>query len=446
MRIFLMSIAFLVGPQLMAQKPYVIDGEPVEFMQDGGWCWYEDPRAIVHHGKLITGAISGISGDIKVAVYDLKANKNLGTVVLDKNFEVDDHNSPVFYARPDGSLVAVWAMHGKEKYHYYSLSDSRDYLKWSERKVYEHDLDIPEGRKWGGVTYMNLYTIKKQKTLYNFFRDGRNSNPTFISSVDNGATWGNRTHFIEDEIQGKQRPYVRYTQLDKNKIGASFTDGHPRNYGNSIYYAAFDGTSFYKADGTKIKDLSEGPLKTSETDKLYVGAETMKKPEGYGSIPNAAWTCDMENDPKGNPFVAYTVYQSPDDIRFRLANWTGSSWNDREIAYGGPGLYSREDSYSGLMALDPDDPTKLFISTQVNPTTGKMNAQKHEIYMGQIADSDHTETIKWQQVTKGSVYKNIRPVMVSGEGYKVVLWLAGGPWKHFQNYESNVVGYILERP
>ena len=445
-RLILLALLLLTQLVSNSQSAYPkMDEEIKTFMKDGGWCWYESPRAIIHNGKLIIGAISGVSGDIRVGVFDLKTNKNLGVSILDKNFEIDDHNSPVFHVRPDGSLVAVWAKHGHEQYHYYSISEPNNYLKWGEKQVFDHGFEIPEGNRWMGVTYMNLYSIKKKKLLYNFFRDGHNRNPTFITSTNEGDTWGNRTHFIEDEVPGRNRPYVRYMQKNKDLIGVSFTDAHPANYGNSIYYADFDGTSFYNAKGKKIKDLSEGPLKTSEADKIYTGSETKEKSKDSGSVPNAAWTCDLGKDKKERPFIGYTLYVKENDIRFRLANWNGKKWIDREIAYAGPGLYPGQSSYSGLMALDNDNPKNVFISSAVDPNTGKVKNKKHEIYFGKVKNKDETSKIKWEQITYDSKHKNIRPIIITGEGYKVLLWLAG-PWHSFLNYQSDIIGYVLEKP
>lgn len=446
--LFTLIIATISLLQSCDKSPYKIEGEAIKFMEDGGWCWYEDPRSIIHNDHLIIGGISGQSGDIRVGVYDLKNNKKLGVAVLHKGFEVDDHNSPVFYARPDGSLLAFWAMHGKENKHYYSISDTKDYLKWSEKKIYTHDFELPEGNRWGGVTYMNLYHIKDQGLLYNFFRDGPTYNPTFFTSADDGDTWSKEsTHFIADEVKGRNRPYARYTQINDNRVGVSFTDGHPRNYGNSLYYAEFDGTSFYNADGSKIKDLSAGALRTGEAEKIYKGSEVYQtKPEGYGSVPNASWTCAITADKKGHPHIGYTLYNSNDDNRFRLNTWDGKTWNDREIAYAGQCLYTREASYTGLMAIDPENAENIVIASDVNPSTGEKLDSKHEIYMAKVKTDDSTESIDWEQLTFDSQYKNIRPIIVSGEGYKVLLWLGGKPWRHFQDYESDVMGYILERP
>ena len=71
------------------------------FMQGSGYCWFEDPRVIVNENKLIIGAVQGNgTGAAHVGVYDLTTNKSLGTALMQDQFDKDDHNSPVFYARP----------------------------------------------------------------------------------------------------------------------------------------------------------------------------------------------------------------------------------------------------------------------------------------------------------------------------------------------------------
>ncbi|MCL7762549.1 glycoside hydrolase family 88 protein [Polaribacter sp. Z014] len=409
----------------------------ITFMKDGGWCWYQDPRAIINNGKLVIGSVSGQSGDVKVSVYDLDKKEDKGTIVLDKNFQVDDHDTPAFYARPDGSILSVWAKHASENKHYYSISSPENYLEWGEKQTFTHEY---EGR--GGVTYMNLHYLENEKTLYNFFRDGPSFNPSYITSKDQGKTWGNRTHFIADDVAGRQRPYARYIQKDKNTVGISFTDGHPRAYGNSLYYAEFRDGTFYNVDGTKIKVANEEPLRTPEAEKIYVGSETKVKPKGFESVPNSAWTCAMGKDANNNPHIGYTLYLNNEDHRFRIALWNGTKWIDKEIAYAGKCLYTMESSYTGLMAFDPEDPTRVYISTDVNPSTGEYINNIHEIYTAKIDVNDDISTIKWEAITANSEYRNIRPMVVSNEGKKVLIWLSG-PWKSFVNYKPDVKGIIL---
>lgn len=417
-----------------------VDSPIITFMPDGGWCWYQDPRALIHHGKLILAGLSGRSGDVKISVYDLEAGKNLGTVVLHEKFERDDHDVPALYARPDGSILAMYAKHAKENVHYYRISDPEDYMKWGPEQRFVHDF-----KHQTGVTYMNLYYMKDQGLLYNFFRDGPTFNPSFMTSADHGDTWGNRTHFIADGLGGRNRPYARYLQRDANTVGVSFTEGHPRNYGNSLYYADFRNGAFYKVDGTKIKDLAAGPLLPSDAEKIYLGAETWEKPKGSESVPNSAWTCAAAIDSHGFPHLGYTVYLSDSDHRFRLATWNGTTWDDREIAHAGKCLYQKESSYTGLMAFDPESPERIVISSDVDPTNGKNSGGVHEIYAADVGLKGSVTTIQWSPLTAGSRHRQIRPIFVAAEGYKVLLWLSG-PWNTYIDYQSDAVGMILDRP
>ena len=410
------------------------------FQTNGGWCWYQDPRVIINNGKLIVGGIDGISGNVRASIFDLETKKLDGEVDLHKNFQRDDHDAPVFYVREDGSLLSMWAKHGDDKIHRIKIADKDNYLKWSDLIEFRHEYNDNRG-----VTYMNLYYVKNQNLLYNFFRDGLNFNPSFITSKDNGFTWENRTHFISNDIRGRQRPYARYNQIDENTVGVSYTDGHPRQYGNSLYYVEFKDGAYYKVDGTKIKDIKDGVLGTSEGEKLYKGSESYDKPKGCESVPNSAWSCATGKDSKGHPHLGYTLYLSNNDHRYRIVSWDGEKWNDREIAYAGTCLYTRESSYTGLMAFDPEDPTNVYISTDVDPTTGESTGGVHEIYGAKIEATDDISTIKWKAITKNSTLRNIRPIVVAKDGYKVLLWLHGA-WDTYTHYSVNAVGEILQSP
>lgn len=423
-------------------KHYPIDKvtKHTTFMEDGGWCWYQDPRTIISKGKLIIGGLSGQSGDVRLGVYDLKTEKQDSTLVLHKNLQVDDHDVPALYARPDGSIFAMWAKHANEKVHYYNISSKDDYLKWGDSKKFQHEYDSKRG-----VTYMNLYNMEREGKLYNFYRDGLNFNPSFITSEDDGETWGGRTHFISNDVEGFQRPYARYLQVDENTIGISYTDAHPRAFGNNLYYVEFSNNTFYNVDGSEIKHLEDGPLQSSQAEKLYQGSDTKEKPHVNESVPNSAWTCAMAKDKNSNPHIGYTLYLTDNDHRYRITSWDGAKWNDREIAYAGKCLYKVESSYTGLLSFDPEDPENVYISTDVNPSTGEDLGGNHEIYTAKIGPNDDISTITWNPITSNSSHRNIRPIVVANEGYKVLLWLYG-PWHDYMDYDSNVVGVILEKP
>lgn len=406
------------------------------FMEDGGWCWFQDPRAIVHDGKLFIGSVTGNgAGPALVGVYDLEADKPVGTVLMQDSFGKDDHNSPVFHVRPDGSVLATYAKHNRDKFHYSRISDPNDPMKWSDEFRHKRASLNPKDR----VTYMNLHELKDEGLLYNFYR-GINYNPTFVTSTDHGKTWSEPVHFFRNEVGGRHRPYARYTSNGKDTVCVSITDAHPRNYGNSLYYFEFRAGSFYKADGTLVKSLSDGALAPSEAEKVYKGSETQAKPEGCESVPNSAWTSSVAIDAKGNPHIGYTLYLDNNDHRYRIASWDGSRWIDREVAFGGKCLYPRESSYTGLITLDPADPTVVFISTDVNPSTGKDLGGLHEIYRAKIGVADSVDTIEWEAVTKNSPVRNIRPVILRGAGKRVVLWQCGR-YSTYVDYDLDTIGF-----
>lgn len=400
-------------------------------MHNAGWCWFQDPRAIIKDGKLIIGSVAGNGlGDAAVGVYDLEDQQVLGRTSLQANFEHDDHNSPVFYAQPDGSLLTVYAKHNSEKVHYYRVSTSDDFLTWGEEKTIESPVN---------VTYMNLYNLSEEDTLYNLYR-GIDWNPTYVTSKDNGNTWSDEhVHLIQNEVAGFQRPYARYAGNDKDTIGLSFTDAHPRDFGNSIYYAEFRRGNFYRVDGTFIKNLAkDGPLKPSEAEKLFQGGGGKYRGNEL-SVEKSAWTSAVAFDKNGYPHIAYTYYLNNQDQRYRLASWDGKKWYDREIAFAGSRLYEREASYTGLVSVDPTNPTHVVISTNVNPNTGKSLAMPHQIFHAKIQLDDNTDNIEWQQLTNDKHNENLRPMIVNGEKHNVILWLQG-QFNTYTDYYLDVVG------
>ena len=409
------------------------------FMEDGGWCWYQDPRAIIHDGKLFMGAVKGGGdGEALIGVYDLEARQSLGTVTAQAAFDHDDHNAPVFHVRPDGGVLATYAKHNRDPFHYSRISDPSNPMGWSEEFKHERVSSNPKDK----VTYMNLLEMKDEGKLYNFYR-GLDFNPTFVTSTNHGKTWSEPVHFFKNEVGGRHRPYARYAGNGKDTVHASITDAHPRDYGNSIYYFEFRDGKYFKADGSLIKDLkADGALLPSETELVYQGSGNAKRGMSLSAI-GAAWTSSIKIDEHGHPHIGYTLYNSNADNRYRLASWDGRKWIDREVAFGGKCLYDREASYTGLITMDPVDPSIVFISTDVDPTTGKDLGGLHEIYRAKIGLTDDLSSIQWKAVTKNSPVRNIRPMILREGDKRVALWQRGR-FTTYTDYDLSTVGLVEE--
>jgi len=310
---------------------------------------------------------------------------------------------------------------------------SGDPLRWGpERQIATGD----------PVTYANLHELSDEGRLLNLFR-GVRWNPTLLESADGGITWGRETHFIASTLEGRHRPYARFAGNGRNTLHVAFTDAHPRNFGNSLYYAAFRGGGFYRADGTRIKDLErEGPLRPDEAERVFAGSGRPGTEHGR-SAPGSAWVSSVAFDAAGHPHIGYSLYISNTDHRYRLASWDGRRWRDREVAFAGRCLYDIESSYTGLIELDPLDPEHVVISTDVDPATGADRGGTHEIYRARVRPGDDVVTIGWEPVTYNTPIhtRNIRPLILNRNGYRVTLWQRG-QYATYTDYRMDTIGLV----
>ena len=80
-----------------------------EFTDDGGWCWFADPRVVSHGGKTFAGWVKE-DGSIQVGAFD-EARGEVQTATLHAKLERDDHDNPGLLVLPDGRLLAIYSEH-----------------------------------------------------------------------------------------------------------------------------------------------------------------------------------------------------------------------------------------------------------------------------------------------------------------------------------------------
>ncbi|MBN1490938.1 MAG: BNR-4 repeat-containing protein, partial [Phycisphaerae bacterium] len=438
-------LAYAAVPMTMAAGE---TAEPIVFHHDGGWCWYQDERAIVVDNTLTFGTIANghnpdgspnadRRGHIEITSYDLAAGKPIGTFLLHANYQPDDHNSPALLVRGDGRLLAMYCKHHRGAEISYRISTKPgDAMDWQAVKTF-----APSEKSQ--VTYSNLFRLAAERDgkgrVYDFFRGYDNSfEPSWMVSDDEGETWNAGGVLITEP--GRERPYAKYASNGTDTIHFVFTDGHPRNCLNSIYHAYYRDGKVHTSDGKVIRALADGPITPAEATRIFEGGKN-----------RVAWTSDLHLDPKGHPVAAYTLHRKPDfenDHRYRYARWDGSQWHDFEIAHAGTWLYEKEADYTGNIAIDPDDVNTVFISTDAHPTSGEplistADGQRHyELFRGVTADGGKTWT--WTPVTANSPCDNIRPIVPKWNAAKtVVLWLRG-KLETYTKYDLDVVGKVFE--
>jgi hypothetical protein len=419
---------------------------PVVFNDDGGWCWFEDERVLVVNGKLVIGSVAAGTkdpnrlGDIEVVSYDIgtgrstKATLHRGKDAADRKRWLDDHNSPAFAVRPDGRLLAMYARHGNEEKIYYRISQNPgDASLWGEERIY-----IPS--ESSRVTYTNLHWLAAESRLYDFFRGLHNSfKPSYAWSEDAGETWKTGNVFIQVPTRFRHRPYVKYASNGIDTVHAAYTEGHPRDYDNSVYHVAYRAGKLHHSDGRPIAALADGLQRPEDGTLVF-----------RGDKDNVAWVSDTHLDAKGNPVIVFSVQKSApgkpegEDHRYHYARWTGKEWLQWEIAYAGRRLYAGEDDYTGNIAIDPQSTDTVYISTSVDPVHGRALASGHyELYRGRTKDGGRSWM--WTALTPNSTRDNIRPAVPLWKDRRVALLWLRGKMTTYTNYDFEVVGTIEPR-
>ncbi len=442
----LAATAVLLATPAVCQPPAGM----ITFNNDGGWCWFQDERAIIHDGKLIIASVAGgrqdpaRRGNIEVVTCELATgNKHLS--VLHRNLQFDDHACPALLVRPDGRILALYSKHGPENHFYYRISrEPNDPTRWGPEKTFTPS-------QTSRITYSNLHFLAKEDgrgRVYDFYRGlDASFKPSYAYSDDYGETWTSGNVIIQVPAKFRHRPYVKYASNGLDTVHFFYTDGHPRDYDNSVYHIYYRQGRLYRSDGTLIRSLREGLKKPAEGTRVFAGDPN-----------NVAWVCDLALDEQGRPVGVYSVQkdsaglprgQGGEDIRYGYARWTGTRWVKHEMAHAGSRLYAGEDDYSGLAALDPDDLSTVYISTNAQPVTGeplisKTDGKRHyEIFKGVTADGG--ASWKWTAITRNSTVDNLRPIVPKWDrDHTALLWLRG-VYHAYTNYSLEVVGLITGR-
>jgi hypothetical protein len=391
-----------------------------ELASNGAWCWFADPRAVYHEGRLKRTYAGWVNseGDIQAAAYDSKTG-NIEVSTLRAGLERDDHASPAILVQPDGRLRVFYSPHTGGMMAYRVSVNPEDISSWTKETV----LPVNTPGRYG-YTYPNPFILKKEgNKMYLFWRGG-NFQPDFATSAD-GYTWSEARTLIK----GGQRPYVKYESDGQDSIHFAFTDGHPRNEpSNNIYYACYRKGALFRVDGTLIKPMSRLPLLPSEADKVYDAKSHNAR----------AWIWDIALDARKSPVIVYAAFPEENRHLYRYARWNGGRWDDYEVIAAGQwfpktpaGKKEPEPHYSGGIVLDHTDPSIVYLSRQVNGV--------FEIETWVTADLGRT----WHStpLTAGSTLDNVRPVAVHNRNRDhppSVLWMQNFRYIHYTDYRAAI--------
>jgi hypothetical protein len=428
-----------------------VNGDLIEFNDNGGWCWYQDERVIVDqdNGRLVIGSVaSGGDRDKKVEVthFDLETAESerfvLGTVSY-----TDDHDAPALILRPDGAYAAMWAGHKDDCFSYTGVFDG-DTWETSRFEWPSTVCGTPDDEK---ITYANLWYVGD--TLYSYVRSVGTS-PNYISSTDDGLTFelGGRLTTTPKTADDYVSGYYKYWGNNVDRIDFLGTEGHPRTVDNNLWHG------YVKKEGDTLKiynsfdevideDATDGDAKNINEYSPVLAAGT----EVNGIAMTHLWNSDLVRYDDGTIAAIGSARKSGSigagdpEKHLLYFRFDGTEWKTTYLAQAGKKLYQDEEDYTGLGALDPDNPQVIYISTPFNPGTGDGEYDgKKEIWKGVTCDDGATFT--WEAVTANSTEDNLRPIVPKWNVENTALLWLQGTYTSAQEYDQRVVGIINKLP
>lgn len=409
----------------------------IQFVQNGAWCWFQDERAVVDtiKEKLIIGTANN-AASVDLTIYDLKEIKVDSKKTFARLSYTDDHNSPGICIAPDGNYVAIWAHHYDEYNSHYSIFNG---TSWSNQSAFNWST-IPSGTNYT-IAYSNVYYLSKEKRMFNFAR-ANNRAPNFLFSDDNGKTWKFGGQLTTNSSSSYNKGYYKYWSNGVDRIDMVFTEEHPRDQKTSIYHGyILDGVT-YNTEG-KVADAD-----IYEREKIPTFAN-FTKVFTHGTVVNGAemgrcWQTDIMRFDDGIIAILFQARANDKEADHRnfYARYNGTAWKVTYLGKAGGPMYASEQDYTGLSALCPNDPNRVYISSPYNPGDDASTAKKREIWRG--TTSDNGVTWKWEAVTSNSSQDNFRPIVPLWKpGKEALLWWRG-TYTSAQIYSADVVGIISD--
>lgn len=392
---------------------------------NGAWSWCSDPRTFVRGPRVFAGWVTS-EGDVQIGSVDV-SNGHRVIVDLAPRYEPDDHDNPAFVETSDARWTAFYSKHaGYEGTHYRVSVDPGAIGRWRTQAAV--GTNTPGS---GGATYAHAFAVPGETDRFLLFWRGGDWKPTYsvgtYSPETASWTWSDARTLI---THPGERPYAKYWSDGSDRIGVAFTDGHPGETDNNVYYAAIakdvvGELAFYRANGDWVGDLADGPLWSSQADTVF---DRLADPASTG---DNSWVWDVGFDGHDRPVVVYATFPSPDHHQYHWARFEASHWNDVVLVEDAGGSVAdttiglgQQAYYSGGIALDHRDPTVVYLS-RANQIGG-WDVERWAMDGGGA----------WSvvEITSGSTEKNMRPaVPVDAPPFvDMVVWMSGS-YEYWEN-------------
>jgi hypothetical protein len=445
------TLVMLLRVTALGQTQDIVNGNLIQFNDNGAWCWYQDERAVIDTigRNLAVGSIASDSGcgnferfgDIEAVVFDLESMTGKRDILRQGGgqFYCDDHHAPGLLVRPDGKYTAFYAAHFGLQSSFFRIYDAGT---WGTEYEFSWDDSIPGGSDYQ-TTYSNLYYLSDEGRMFNFSRGNDGGSPNFMYSDNGGDRWaygGQLTAGIG--VGGYTKGYYKYWGNGIDRIDFICTETHPRNYNTSIYHAYIQDGKVYNSFGAEVDSniYDKSFIPTTDTFTTVFAANTVLN----SYTMTHCWNMDVQTYEDGTIATiisARTGGNSSDpDHAFIYCRFDGSSWTSTYLCKAGKKMYFSEEDYVGLAAIHPSNPNIIYVSTPYNPSNDVTFLGAREIFKG--VSSDDGATWDWTDITVNSERDNFRPIIPKWDEDNIALLWFRGTYFRAQEYDAAIVGII----
>jgi hypothetical protein len=290
------------------------------------------------------------------------------------------------------------------------------------------------------ITYANVYYLSAEDKVFSAVRSISTS-PGVLVSTDYGDNWKLYGRLTSTQTVGYVAGYYKYWGDGVSRIDFAATEAHPRDNNNNLWHGYYKGGKLYNTTD-KVIDDNAGDTNAQDVSKFtqVFAAGTMLK----GVPIYRLWNHDIMRYADGTIVItgqgriANVQGEDNPDKRMIYLRWNGSQWKPSYLVKAGPKLYNDEQDYTGVSAIDPENPNVIYVSTTIDPRDDMTDLKKHEIFMGVTCDDG--ATWKWAPLTEKSTVDNIRPIVPKWDSsHTLLLWLKG-TYMSAQTYTMQVVG------
>jgi hypothetical protein len=192
--------------------------------------------------------------------------------------------------------------------------------------------------------------------------------PNFIYSDDEGNTWNFGGQLTTNSSSSYNKGYYKYWGNGVDRIDMVFTEQHPRDHTTSIYHGYIQNKKAYNTEGKEADD--------DIYDRKYIPTfDKFTKVFAHGTVVNGitmgrCWQSDIMRYDDGTIAILFKARanNSETDHRNFYARYDkDKKWKITYIGKAGTKMYDSEQDYTGLGALCPDDPNRIYISSPFNP-------------------------------------------------------------------------------